>query len=182
MPRKKGTTGYKEKVKKLEKEIKKLKEENTELKDRYLRLGAEFENYKKREEKRVSDIKNIIRQQFLITLIELKDDFDKVLEHADAAPKEDIKNGLSLIQRNVKNILARENIEEYCEKNHTFNPDLHHAIATDNECDEGKIAQVFKKGYRQGNNVIRPALVVVGAKKKEGNKKDDNQDENQREG
>ncbi|MCD6097631.1 nucleotide exchange factor GrpE [bacterium] len=181
MPRKKSIT-YKEKMKELENEIKKLKEENAELMDKYLRLGAEFENYKKREERRISDIKNTTKQQFLLTLIELKDDLDNVLEHADTATKNDVKQGLSLIQRNMKNILARENIEEYCEKNHTFDPELHHAIATDSGCDEGKIAKVFKKGYKQGNNVIRPALVVVGAKKKEENKKDDSQDKNQKEG
>ncbi len=145
----------------------KLKEELQQEKDRYIRLFAEFENYKKRTLKEKSDYFQYANQEILLSLVGILDDFDRGIQQSEATGNDSSKEGLQLIYNKFFSTLKDKGLTLIEVKpGDDFNVDLHEAITqipAPSEDMKGKIVDVIGTGYRLHDKVIRFAKVVTGA-------------------
>lgn len=162
----KGFFGKKKSSAELKKLMDQLAEKETELsemKDRYARLAAEFDNYKKRTSRemdaRYSDAKGDVLKGFLPVL----DNFGRAV--ATEVPKgcEPIQEGVTLIFQQFSDILKGYGVEEIEALGKEFDPNLHNAImhVEDASLGENQVVEVFEKGYRMGDKVLRYSMVKV---------------------
>ncbi|MDX2005060.1 MAG: nucleotide exchange factor GrpE [Meiothermus sp.] len=129
-------------------------------KEKYLRLYADFENYKKRM---VSELESANRHgkfEAIRNLLGTLDDLERALGFASAKP-EDLLPGLRTVLENFARGLKNMGIEQVEGAGTEFDPRYHEAIGTV-EGDEGKIVHVYQQGFRYGEMLVRPARVVVG--------------------
>ena len=145
----------------------KLKLENAALNDKYLRLFAEFDNYKRRTQKERVELLQTAGKDVIVSLLPVLDDFDRALKAmetaADVAP---VKEGILLVSTKFKNTLAQKGLKDVSSINEPFNTDFHEAITNipaPTEDLKGKVIDEVEKGYTLNDNVIRFAKVVVGA-------------------
>jgi len=137
-----------------------------EQKEKYIRLLAEFENYKRRTAKERIDLFKTAGQDVIKDLLPALDDIDRATQVVkDARDIEAVKEGLALISEKFKNILAQKGLKEIECLGHEFNTDLMEAITelpapTDDM--KGKVVDVLEKGYTLNDKIIRYAKVVVG--------------------
>jgi len=134
-----------------------------ELTDDLKRLQAEFENFKKRNEKEWSERVKFANQWIIADLLMVLDSFDKALEDTkECSDASSLKEGIRSVQRQFKQILEREGLKEIDTKG-TFDPFLHEAIMREEKDDveDGKILEVYQKGYALGDKALRPAKVKV---------------------
>ncbi len=134
-----------------------------ELTDDLKRLQAEFENFKKRTEKEWSERVKSANQWIIADLLMVLDSFDKAMEGTEECNDANhLKDGVQMVQRQFKQILEREGLREIDTKG-KFDPFLHEAIMRQDKDDveDGKILEVYQKGYVLGNKVLRPAKVKV---------------------
>lgn len=138
-----------------------------ELTDDLKRLQAEFDNFKKRMEKEWSERSKLATQRLMTELLPVLDSFDKALEDArrncdDAG----LKAGLEEIHKQLLNILRREGLREI-NADGRFDPFMHEALMREEreDVEEGKILEVFQKGYALGPKALRPTKVKVAKNK-----------------
>ena len=134
-----------------------------ELTDDLKRLQAEFENFKKRNEKEWSERVKFANQWIIADLLMVLDSFDKAMEDTKKGSDADsLKDGIQRVQRQFMQILEREGLKEIDTKGE-FDPFLHEAIMREEKDDveDGKILEVYQKGYVLGNKALRPAKVKV---------------------
>jgi molecular chaperone GrpE len=145
----------------------KLQAEVQQLNDKYLRLYAEFDNYKRRTQKERVELLQTAGKDVIVSLLPVLDDFDRALKAmetaADVAP---VKEGILLVSTKLKNTLSQKGLKDVESINQPFNTDFHEAITnipapTDDL--KGKVIDEVEKGYTLNDNVIRFAKVVVGA-------------------
>jgi len=147
-----------------------LRAELEELKDKYLRLLAEFDNFKKRQAKLQQESFEAFGDIIFCGILEILDNFERAL--ASGSDHEGFRKGVELIYKQLKDLLSSYGVEEMSCKGKPFDPLEHEAISTVASEDEGKIVEVLQKGYKRRGRVIRPSRVVVGVKEKEtGNNK-----------
>ena len=155
----------KEKEKLLE-ELKVSSEKINELQDKYLRLSAEFDNYRKRTLKEKSEMIKTASEELLIKIIPVVDDFERGLSVLDTAKDLDaVKQGMNLIYSRFSEFLLQNGIREIDSLNQEFNTDLHEAVTkipAPEENLKGKVVEVVEKGYYLYDKVIRYPKVVVG--------------------
>lgn len=141
--------------------LKQKQEELDDVTDRYKRVLAEFENYKKRSSKERELLYNSILSDIVTVLLPVMDN----LEKAALAETEDqnYKQGVELVLRQFKDVLASQGVEEIKSVGETFDPELHEAVSSviDENLGEKEVKEVFRKGYKIGNKVIRHSMVVV---------------------
>ncbi len=139
------------------------KEEKDDFETKYLRLAADFQNFKKRTEKEKSDIFKSANARLITELLPLIDDFDRAIEHAEESSKESFANGIEMIIKRFAEILCKEGLEYIDVADAMFDPNLHHAVMMEQvEGEEsGKILQELQKGYKVNGKVIRPSMVKV---------------------
>jgi molecular chaperone GrpE len=126
---------------------------------KFLRLYAEFENYKKRSSKEKSDIINTASEKVIVEFLPIVDDLERSLEHMD----DNSKKGTEMIINKFKNIMESNNVIRMDPVGKDFNPEYHQALTTvDNPEMIGKVVDVINPGYILGKKVIRFASVVVG--------------------
>ncbi|NTD99862.1 nucleotide exchange factor GrpE [Agrobacterium tumefaciens] len=145
----------------------KLQAEVQQLNDKYLRLYAEFDNYKRRTQKERVELLQTAGKDVIVSLLPVLDDFDRALKAmetaADVAP---VKEGILLVSTKLKNTLAQKGLKDVASINEPFNTDFHEAITNipaPTEDLKGKVIDEVEKGYTLNDNVIRFAKVVVGA-------------------
>ena len=145
----------------------KLQAEVQQLNDKYLRLYAEFDNYKRRTQKERVELLQTAGKDVIVSLLPVLDDFDRALKAmetaADVAP---VKEGILLVSTKFKNTLAQKGLKDVSSINEPFNTDFHEAITNipaPTEDLKGKVIDEVEKGYTLNDNVIRFAKVVVGA-------------------
>jgi len=145
----------------------KLQAEIQQLNDKYLRLYAEFDNYKRRTQKERVELLQTAGKDVIVSLLPVLDDFDralKAMENAtDVAP---VKEGILLVSTKLKNTLAQKGLKDVESINKDFDTDFHEAITNvpaPNDDLKGKVIDEVEKGYTLNDNVIRFAKVVVGA-------------------
>ncbi|MGN1297113.1 MAG: nucleotide exchange factor GrpE [Clostridia bacterium] len=137
------------------------KQDYDELEDRFKRILAEFENYKKRSSKEREGLYNSILSDVIEVILPVVDN----LENAVKAETQDenYKQGVELVLKQLKDVLKSKGIEEIEAVGNTFDPELHEAVSSiqDENLGEKEIAQEYRKGYKIGNRVIRHSMVVV---------------------
>jgi molecular chaperone GrpE len=143
-----------------------LVEKLAEMQDKYIRLSAEFDNYRKRTLREKMDLSKYAGENLILKIIPIIDDFERALKHMDATTDcEAMKNGIDLIYFKLSEFLRQNGIKEIESLNSPFNVDLHEAVAkipTDEEEKKGKVLDVVLKGYYLQDKVLRFAKVIVG--------------------
>ena len=155
----------KEELKDGAKELKRIQDELSEAKDKYLRLYAEFENFRRRTAKEKIDLIQSGGEQVLKALLPVADDFERA-EKAFKERDDKEAEGFFLIKNKFQKILEQNGIKAMDTSSGEFDPDLHDAITqvpAPKEDKKGKILDVIEKGYLLNDKVIRHAKVVVGA-------------------
>lgn len=145
-----------------EKDLVKVEEERNELKDKYLRLFAEFDNYKRRTAKERVDILKTASASVLREMLPILDDFDRA---KTAAGKEGLPEGVQLIQEKLVTTMAKKGLKAMESNGQPFDAESHEAIAeipAPTEEMKGKIIDTVEKGYTLNDKIIRYAKVVVG--------------------
>ena len=137
------------------------KQDYDELDDRFKRILAEFENYKKRSSKERDGLYNSILSDVIEVMLPVVDNLENAakVETTD----ENYKKGVELVLKQFKDVLKSKGVEEIKALGETFDPELHEAVGSiqDENLGEKEIAQEYRKGYKIGNRVIRHSMVVV---------------------
>jgi len=137
-----------------------------EWKDKYLRLSAEFDNYRKRTLKEKIELTKYANEDFLLKLLPVIDDFEHGLKTIkEATDLEAVKEGIDHIYNKFKDFLAQRGLKEIEITNGEFNTDYHEAISktpVDDDKKSGKIVDTIQKGYFLDEKVIRHSKVVIG--------------------
>lgn len=133
-----------------------------EKNDQFLRLCAEYDNFRKRSQKEKQELYNAARADVIKELLPVLDNFDRAAGNRDAS-EEDYKKGVELIHTQFGEILKKIGVETFGEAGEPFDPKIHNAVMTveDEAFGENEIADVFSKGYKLGDKVIREAVVKV---------------------
>ena len=150
---KEENTMFKSKTKKLENELEALK-------DRLLRISAEYENYRKRTDKEKERIYTDACEDVLIKMLPVLDNLERAL--AVDGTVEDLKKGVEMTVRQFEDALEKLQVEEISTEN-GFDPELHQAmmVVEQEGAEPNQVAQVFQKGYKRGDKVIRHSMVTV---------------------
>lgn len=137
------------------------KQDYDDLDDRYKRILAEFENFKKRSSKEREGMYNSVLSDVVEVILPILDN----LENAVKVETEDAnyKQGVELVLKQFKDVLKSKGVEEIEAIGTTFDPELHEAVGSiqDDNLGEKEIAQEYRKGYKIGSKVIRHSMVVV---------------------
>ncbi len=146
---------------KCKEELQKKQEELEELTDRYKRVMAEFENYKKRSSKERENLYGSILGDVVEAVLPVLDNLENAakVETKD----ENYKQGVELVLKQFKDVLKSKGVEEIEAIGTTFDPELHEAVSSvqDESKESQEIVQEYRKGYKFGNKVIRHSMVVV---------------------
>ena len=136
-------------------------QELDELNDRYKRVLAEFENYKKRSSKERETLYNSILGDIVETFLPIVDNLENALKVETQDAK--YKKGIELVLKQFKDVLKAKGVEEIPAVGETFDPSLHEAVSSiqDSEKNAQEIVQEYRKGYKIGSRVIRHSMVVV---------------------
>ncbi len=138
--------------------------------DRYARLMAEFQNFKKRSAKEKQDIHSYANEKIIKDLLDVLDNFERaisLMENGNPDVKSDENNamqeGISLILSQLLEVLTKAGLEEIEALGQEFDPKFHHAVLNEasDEFKSGEVSKVLQKGYKLNDRVIRPAMVVV---------------------
>ena len=143
-----------------------LKDELSQEKDKFLRLFAEFENYKRRTSKERIDLFSTASQDVIQSLLPVIDDFDRALIEMSKHEETELSKGVKLIKNKLQSTLEQKGLS-LIEVNNgdIFDSDIHEAvtqISAPNDELIGKIIDVIEKGYKLGDKVIRFPKVVIG--------------------
>lgn len=145
----------------------KLKQEVAELNDKYLRLFAEFDNFKRRTQKERVELLQTAGKDVVVSLLPVLDDFERAIKATESTTEvAPVREGIVLVQTKLKSILNQKGLKEIESINTEFNTDLHEAITqipSPTEEQKGKVIDELEKGYTLNDKVVRFAKVVVGA-------------------
>jgi len=143
-------------------EIERLKEEVRREHDMYLRALADYDNYRRRIERERATAARSGKRELILQLLEVLDGFDRALQHVGNAPSS-VSEGLQLLQRKLLSVLEAQGVTPLESLGETFNPELHDAIGTvqSEELRPGTVADEVQRGYRWGDDLLRPARVRV---------------------
>lgn len=143
-----------------------LQDALTEEKDKFLRLFAEFENYKKRTSKERAELFKTANQEVLQAILPIMDDFDRAWNEISKSEDENLVRGISLIHEKLKSTLASKGLEVVeLRAGDVFNADFAEAITqipAPSKDLKGKIVDVIEKGYKLGDRIIRFPKVIIG--------------------
>lgn len=143
-------------------EYDKLNGEFQKQKDQFLRMAAEYDNFRKRTEKeKLSTFDNAVAAT-VEAFLPVVDNFDRAMQ-TDTSTSEDFIKGLELIKKQLDEALKKLNVVEFGERGDEFDPLLHNAISrvSDDELSEDHIVSVYQKGYKIGDKIIRHAMVQI---------------------
>lgn len=152
----------KEKKDKKAEEIKDLKEKLDSQKDSYMRLAAEYDNYRKRTAAEKLSIYDDATAKAVTELLPVADSLQMALQNVENAPEE-FKKGIELVNSQLEASFEKLHIEAFGTVGDDFDPQLHNAVSKIESEDygDGKLSQIFQKGYKIGDKVIRHAMVQV---------------------
>ena len=141
-------------------------EEESEKEDndaKYLRLAADFQNFKRRVEKQKSDIYAYANEKIALDIIDVMDNFERALQHSEECVDKQFAEGVGKIYKQLKGVLDKNNIVEIKAEGEDFDPNFHNAVTSEENPDfeSGKVIQALQKGYTLNDKVIRPSMVRV---------------------
>lgn len=137
-----------------------LQQELDETKDRLLRVTAEYSNYKRRSEKEKQDAYVFAKAQTIKELLPVIDNLERALAN-ETKDYDAFRKGVEMTFDNLTSVLKNLGIEAFGEPGETFDPNLHNAVMhiEDEKYKAGEIVDVFQKGYKLGEKIVRPAMV-----------------------
>jgi molecular chaperone GrpE len=151
---------------KVKAEVRVVEEKLAEMQDKYIRLSAEFDNYRKRTLREKMEISKYAGENLMLSIIPLMDDFERALSHMDTTTDcAAMKAGIDIIYGKFSEFLRQNGVKEIESQNSNFNVDLHEAVAkvpVEDADKKGKVVDVVLKGYYLQDKVLRFAKVVVG--------------------
>ena len=143
------------------------KADTTNWNDKYIRLYAEFDNFKRRTLKERMELMQTANKEVIISLLSVLDDFDRAIKSIETANDiASVKEGVALIQNKLKSALSQKGLKEMDCKGQTFDADFHEGITNipaPEESLKGKVIDELEKGYLLNDKVIRFAKVIIGA-------------------
>jgi molecular chaperone GrpE len=130
--------------------------------DSYLRLAADFDNYRKRVAREHAELTTRANERLVNELLPVLDDLERALEAAAEHEEAKLEEGVQLVHRSLAALLARHGLQEI-DTEGAFDPHVHEALLAQpaEGAEEGSVLQVLQKGYRLGDKVLRPARVIV---------------------
>ena len=141
-----------------------LEEKLKEAEDKYLRLAAEFDNYRKRTARQFEDMSQAGRIHVITQLLDVLDNFQRALEASASSSNHDsLREGTELVYKNLYDILTKEGLEPIEAVGKPFDPNLHDALMQleSDEHPEGIVVQEMTKGYKLNDRVLRHSKVAV---------------------
>lgn len=137
-----------------------LEKELTEAKDQLLRVTAEYANFRKRSEKEKQDAFVFAKSDTVRELLPVVDNLERAIS-AENGDFDALKKGVEMTFENLMSILERLGVEVYGKPGDIFDPNLHNAVmhVDDESYENGEIVDVFQKGYKINDKIIRPAMV-----------------------
>lgn len=171
-------SGSDDPVKKLEEELESVRKEAEESYDRFLRVSAEFENFKKRTAREKKELRKFANQAFAEDLLSVVDNLERAI-HSSKDEKTSVdclQNGIDLTLREVQKILEKNNIKMIETVEKTFDPAFHQAVMQEESDDhsENTIISEMQKGYLIHDRLLRPSMVVVAVPVKKDDDPEDN--------
>lgn len=150
-------------IEEVQEEVKKENQEVERIRDSYLRLQADFTNYRNRQEKEKQDIYKYASEKLVTKLLTVVDNLDRALN--EVKEKDAFTEGIELVREDLLNILKQEGLEEIQSDGELFDANKHHAVFMEesDSVESGHIIETFQKGYTLNEKVIRPAMVKVSA-------------------
>ncbi len=146
--------------------VEELKQQLAEQKEKYLRLFADFDNYKKRTAKERIELLNTAGKDIILSVIPVIDDFERAIAGAENAKDVDsVKEGMLLIKNKMFSVLQQRGLKQMESKGQDFDAERHEAITeipAPSEDMKGKVIDEVEKGYTMNDKIIRYAKVVVG--------------------
>ena len=138
-------------------------EEDEELNVKYMRLMADFQNFKRRADRERSEIYARANENIVTQLLDVADNFERALADDSAEEDENFRKGMEMIYSQLMDVLAKAGVSEIIAEGEDFDPNFHHAVMQDKNDDyeSGKVTEVLQKGYTLNGKVIRPSMVKV---------------------
>ncbi len=146
----------------LQEELANLQQEIARFRELYLRKLADFDNYRKRQEREMGEFRRYANGELLRDCLPVLDNLERALA-VPGGGAGGLREGVELVLRQFKDVLARNGLAEVDPAGRPFDPTLHEAISRneDSRVQESTVVQVLQKGYLLGERLIRPALVTV---------------------
>ena len=137
------------------------KEPEEDADTRYIRLMADFQNYKKRVEKEKKDLYSYANEKLVEEMLPVLDNFERALEQETGG--DGFKEGMDMIFKQLGDVLAKAGLAEIAALDEVFDPNVHNAVMTEDseQYESGKVSGVMQKGYTLNGKVIRPSMVKV---------------------
>ncbi len=138
--------------------------EYEELSNRYIRLQADFNNFRKRTEKERESTYQYAAQELIGSLLPVMDNFDRALKvNIEESTLESLYKGVEMVYKQLMDVLQSNGLEEINALGEKFDPNFHHAVAQEenDEYEENTVLEIFQKGYKVKDKVIRPSMVKV---------------------
>lgn len=144
---------------KSEEAAKKASEEDSDT--RYVRLMADFQNYKKRVEKEKKDLYSYANEKLVTELLDVLDNFERALDQEGQG--DSFKEGMEMIFKQLSDVLKKSGLAEIPALGEEFDPNFHNAVMNEetDEYESGTVSGVMQKGYTLNGKVIRPSMVKV---------------------
>jgi molecular chaperone GrpE len=148
----------------IESDLESLQTDLAMASDRYLRLAAEFDNYRKRVERERADARGRAQAELAGRLLDSLDDLERVSHHADSSTHESLLQGVQLVERKLRQALVTAGLEVVHAEGAPFDPNTMEAVAmvgTDSPDEDDVVSDVFQRGYSFKGTLLRPARVRV---------------------
>ncbi len=147
-----------------------LNKKLTDMNDRYIRLMAEFDNFKRRTSREYERMVESANERLMVSLLPVRDNFERALKAKDTnASLEALHQGMEMIYSKLDETLKNSGLEPFGEKGDEFDPQIHDALmnSPSEDIPEGHVADLFERGYKLKGKVIRHAKVIVSSGKPE---------------
>jgi len=143
-------------------EVDKLKNECKDVNEKFVRLQAEFQNFKKRTEKEKSNLYKYANEKLFVDLLPLMDNMERALSSTESG-SDGIVEGLKMIKKSLDDIFDKNDVKAIEALGQPFDPELHHAVMSDDSDDHASehVIEEFQKGYTINEKVIRHSMVKV---------------------
>lgn len=145
-------------------EVDELREELDTLNDQHLRLAAEFNNYRRRNERERTALATRLQSELVASLLDVLDDLQRVAGSGPDAKAESLLEGIRLVEKKFASVLESAGLEQIDAEGEPFDPEVMEAlmaVPTDDPAKDHRVADVFQRGYRFRDSMVRPARVRV---------------------
>lgn len=158
-------------LKAMEEKLESLEQEAKENHDRFLRVSAEFENYKKRAAREMSEFKKFANESFVKAILTVVDNLDRAIESSnkDEHVNSSVVEGVHMTLKEILKVFEQFGVKPFDAIGEMFDPNIHQAVAQEETDDypENSVFKELQKGYMIHDRLLRPAMVIVAKKKPE---------------